>query len=88
MQELLPWLLADRRYAFFAQRLRQERHDFLARGSAGDPREGSLPPGGDVLRGVDVLLRNGLNEVAKARADAVILRDGVGLSRSDCRLLR
>ena len=40
------------------------------------------------VKELDVLLRNGLSEVAKARADAAILREGIGLSRSDCRLLR
>lgn len=42
----------------------------------------------DIARELDALLRNGLHEIAQARADSAILREGMGLSRSDCRLLK
>lgn len=42
----------------------------------------------DLARELDVLLRDGLDEDAQAQADAAILRESMGLSRSDCRLLK
>jgi hypothetical protein len=37
---------------------------------------------------LDALIRGGNETAAAERADAIILRNGIGLSKSDCRLLR
>jgi len=42
----------------------------------------------DLVEELDTLIRSGDETAAQARADKVILRDSIGLSRNECRLLR
>jgi len=52
---------------------------------AGDGANGKLA---ELVGELDELARNGENAVAQTRADQVLLRDDLGLSQSDCQLLK
>ena len=52
---------------------------------AGDGANGKLA---ELVGELDKLARNGENAVVQTQADQVLLRDGLGLSQSDCQLLK